>query len=162
VAASDPEFSTSGITHIRDEFMNRSIAILSLSMMGAMAPLSAFALEDPKVIGETKSADVIQADKARDHIDKTITVELIVKSSKNAEKQTRYYLDSEADYKADNNLAVVITYESAADFEKAGIKDIIAHYSEKTIHVTGKVIRESDQTLIYVTEAKQIKLVEKK
>jgi len=28
--------------------------------------------------------------------------------------------------------------------------------------VTGKVIRESDQTRIYVTEAKQIKLVEKK
>ena len=105
---------------------------------------------------------MIKEDKARDHIDKTITVELTVKASKNAEKQTRYYLDSEADYKADNNLAVVITYESAADFEKAGIKDIIAHYSEKTIHVTGKVIRESDQTRIYVTEAKQIKLVDKK
>ena len=142
--------------------MNRSIAILSLWMVAAMAPLPASALEDPKVAVEKKSNEVIQADKARDHLDKTITVELTVKSSKNADKQMRYYLDSEADYKADHNLAVVITYESAADFEKAGIKDIIAHYSDKTIQVTGKVIRESDQTRIYVTEARQIKLVEKK
>ncbi len=142
--------------------MNRLIAILSLSVLAMIAPRKSSALDAPKVAIETKSADVIQASKARDHIDKTITVELTVKSSKNAEKQTRYYLDSEADYKAENNLAVVITYESASDFEKAGIKDIIAHYSDKTIHVTGKVIRESDQTRIYVTEAKQIKLVEKK
>lgn len=109
-----------------------------------------------------QKADVIPADKARDHVDKTITTEFTVKSYKNADSSKRYYLDSEADYKADNNLAVIITYDSAAAFEKAGIKDVIAHFADKKVRVTGKVIRESDQTRIYVTEPKQIELLDKK
>lgn len=140
--------------------MIRLKTILSLSILGVAAPLTISALDAPKVAIE-KPADVIQASKASDHIDMTITVELTVKSSKNADKQMRYYLDSEVDYKADQNLALVITYDSAKDFEKAGIKDIIAHFSDKTIRATGKVIRESDQTRIYITEAKQIQMVKK-
>lgn len=109
-----------------------------------------------------QKAEIIPAEKARDHVDKTITTEFTVKSYKNAESSKRYYLDSEADYKAENNLAVIITYDSAAAFEKAGIKDIIAHYADKKVRVTGKVLHESDQTRIYVTEPKQIELVGKK
>ena len=88
--------------------MIRLKTILSLSILGVAAPLTISALDAPKVSIE-KPADVIQAPKARDHIDMTITVELTVKSSKNADKQMRYYLDSEVDYKADQNLALVIT-----------------------------------------------------
>ena len=109
-----------------------------------------------------QKAEIIPAEKARDHVDKTITTEFTVKSYKNAESSKRYYLDSEADYKAENNLAVIITYDSAAAFEKAGIKDIIAHFADKKVRVTGKVLHESDQTRIYVTEPKQIELVGKK
>lgn len=109
-----------------------------------------------------QKAEIIPADKARDHVDKTITTEFTVKSYKNADSSKRYYLDSEADYKAENNLAVIITYDSAAAFEKAGIKDVIAHFADKKVRVTGKVIRESDQTRIYVTEPKQIELLDKK
>jgi len=108
---------------------------------------------------EVKKVDVIDASKARDHIDKLITTELTVKSAKDANTSKVVYLDSEEDYKAENNLAIVIPYATVEEYKKTGVEDVIKYYMGKKIRVTGKVIRQSDQTRIIVTEIKQIELV---
>lgn len=108
---------------------------------------------------EAKKAEVIPAEKARDHLDKSITTELTVKSAKDANTSKVVYLDSEEDYKSEKNLALVIPYATVEDFKKAGIDDVIKHFMGKKIRVTGKVIRQSDQTRIIVTEMKQIEMV---
>ncbi|MFM7317488.1 MAG: hypothetical protein ACKO85_15160 [Isosphaeraceae bacterium] len=108
---------------------------------------------------EAKKAEVIPADKAREHLDKSITTELTVKSAKDANTSKVVYLDSEENYKAENNLALVIPYATVEEFKKAGVEDVIKHFMGKKIRVTGKVIRQSDQTRIVVSEVKQIELV---
>jgi len=53
---------------------------------------------------------------------------------------------------------VVISYDHADAFKQAGIDDPADYYRSKTIRVTGKVIRENDQTRIRVEDPKQIEL----
>jgi hypothetical protein len=102
---------------------------------------------------------VIPATEARNHVDETCTVEMTVRSSKNAAPRREYYLDSEEDFRDEKNLALVISYDHADLFKQAGIDDPAEHYKGKTLRVTGKVIRESDQVRIRVEDPKQIKLV---
>ena len=69
----------------------------------------------------------------------------IARSSKNAAPRREYYLDSEEDFHDEKNFAVVISYDHADLFKKAGIDDAAEHYKGKSLRVTGKVIRENDQ-----------------
>jgi hypothetical protein len=105
---------------------------------------------------------VIPAEKARDHVGRECTVIMTVRSSKNAVPRRTYFLDSEADFHDEKNLAVVISYDDADKFHEMGIDDPALHYKDKKIRVTGKVIDEDDQIRIHVTDPKQIKLVEPK
>lgn len=144
-------FSTLGQTGVL--FMNLRflmvLAVLSMANFGGNVAAAK----------EVKKVDVIDASKARDHIDKLITTELTVKSAKDANTSKVVYLDSEEDYKAENNLAIVIPYATVEEYKKTGVEDVIKYYMGKKIRVTGKVIRQSDQTRIIVTEIKQIELV---
>jgi hypothetical protein len=103
---------------------------------------------------------VVAAPDAKNHIDKECTVEMTVRSSKNAAPRREYYLDSEEDFRDDKNFAVVISYDHADLFKKAGIDDPAEYYKEKKLRVTGKVIRENAQVRIRVEDPKQIKVVD--
>lgn len=105
---------------------------------------------------------VIASAEAHEHVGEECTVEMTVRASKNAEKRRTYYLDSEEDFRDAKNLAVLIDYEHAGAFKEAGIADPAAHYRGKVIRVRGKIIAESDQVRIRVTDPKQIELVEPK
>jgi hypothetical protein len=120
-----------------------------------LAPLAIAGADDDK-----KAAAVVPADKAKEHIDQECTVEMTVRSSKNAAPRREYYLDSEEDFRDEKNFAVVISYDHADLFKKAGIDDPSEHYKGKKLRVTGKVIRENDQIRIRVEDPKQIKIVE--
>ncbi len=109
---------------------------------------------------DEKPPAVVKADDARNHIDERCTVELTVRSSKNAAPRREYYFDSEEDFHDEKNFAVVISYDLADLFKKAGIDDAAEHYKGKSLRVTGKVIRENDQVRIRVEDPKQIKIVE--
>jgi hypothetical protein len=107
-----------------------------------------------------KPPAVVAAPDAKNHIDKECTVEMTVRSSKNAAPRHEYYLDSEEDYRDEKNFAVVISYDHAELFKKAGIDDPAEYSKEKKLRVTGKVIRENDQVRIRVEDPKQIKIVD--
>lgn len=108
---------------------------------------------------DEKPAKVVSAPQAREHVGERCTVEMTVRSSKNAAPRREYYLDSEEDFHHDDNVAVVISYDHIEAFQKAGIDDPSEHYKGKKIRVTGKVIHENDQTRIRVEDPGQIKVV---
>jgi hypothetical protein len=141
--------------------MNRRIMTACFSMAIAFGIGTAGAQERTRTQAAPKAVKVAP-EKALEHVGETVIVEMVVRSGKKADTSERYFLDSDADYKSPTNLAVVIPFETAKAIEKGGVKDILAHYSDKTIRVTGKVVRSADQTRIFVTNAKQIELVEKK
>ena len=103
---------------------------------------------------------MVKAADARNHIDERCTVELTVRSSKNAAPRREYYLDSEEDFHDENNFAVVISYDHAEAFQKAGIDDPAEYYKGKKLRVTGKVIHENDQTRMRVEAPDQIKVMD--
>jgi DNA/RNA endonuclease YhcR with UshA esterase domain len=109
---------------------------------------------------DEKPPAVVKAAEARNHINERCTVEMTVKSSKNAAGRSEYYLDSEEDFHDEKNFAVVISYDHADLFKKAGIDDPAEHYKGKSLQVTGKVIHENEQVRIRVEDPKQIKIVE--
>ena len=129
----------------------------AFGLLGGLLALSSSAWAD-----EPAAKATIAAADARDHVGETCTVELTVRLSKNAAPPREYYLDSEKDFRDEKNLAVVISYDHADLFKKAGIDDPSAHYKGKTLRVTGKIIREKDQTRIRVEDPKQITLVDDK
>ena len=130
--------------------VNRRLLLAALILIG---PVRASASDET-------DAKVIPATQARDHLDETCTVEMTVRSSKNAAPRKEYYLDSEEDFRDEKNLAVVISYDYADLFKQAGIDDPAEYFKGKQIRVTGKVIREAEQVRIRVEDPKQIKLVE--
>jgi hypothetical protein len=110
------------------------------------------------------SADKLLAPiEARKAVGKTITVQMTVKAAKDRlEKRGEIYLDSEEDFKDEKNFAVVINKEGAADLKKKGIEDPAAHFKNQAIVATGEVKEVDNVPRIEISEAKQIKLVDKK
>ena len=128
-----------------------------LAFLLLLAPSSLAFAEDPK-----PEAKPIPAAEAKDHLDKEATFEMVVRSSKDAEKSKVIYLDSEVDYKDPKTLVVVISYDHLDAFKKAKIDEPAKYYLDKTIRVTGTPRKESDQIRIRVEDPKSIKVIEAK
>ena len=109
---------------------------------------------------DDKPPKLVMASDAKNHIDERCIVEMTVRSSKNAAPRREYYLDSEEDFHAQDNLAVVISYDHIEAFQKVGIDDPAEHYKGKKLRVTGKVIHENDQVRMRVEDPKQIVVVD--
>ncbi len=96
-------------------------------------------------------------------VGKEVTVQMVVRSSKNAlAGRHEIYLDSEEDFRDEKNLAIVITEEGAGKFKEVGIDDPAEHFRGKTIRVTGTVTRKDDRPRIEVSDPKAIRLIEQK
>jgi hypothetical protein len=94
-------------------------------------------------------------------VGEVVTVEMTVRASKNAlEKRGEIYLDSESDFHDAKNLAAVISRDGAASFREAGVEDPAAHFKERVIRVSGKLILVEGRPRIDVHVATQIVLVE--
>jgi hypothetical protein len=111
---------------------------------------------------EKAKPEVVAASDAKKHVGKRCTVEMTVRSSKNAAPRREYYLDSEEDFHDENNFAVVISYDHDEAFQQAGITDPAEHYKGKKLRVTGEVIHENEQVRMRVDDPKQIEVVEDK
>jgi DNA/RNA endonuclease YhcR with UshA esterase domain len=100
---------------------------------------------------------------ARKQIGKEIHVEMEVKSAKNAlEKRGEIYLDSEENFRDENNFAVVITKKGAESLKTAGIDDPADHFRGKKIVAKGTVSEVDGIPRIEIDDAKQIRIAEKK
>jgi hypothetical protein len=105
---------------------------------------------------------IIPAAEARQHLNEECVVELTVRSSKHAVPRRVTYLDSEADFKDPENLAILISDEVLPKFREADIEDPSAYYKGKTIRVTGKItlFLELNAVRVHVTDPKQVEVVD--
>jgi hypothetical protein len=108
---------------------------------------------------ETKPLTPVEAIKK---VNEHVTVQMLVKATKNRlEKRGEIYLDSEADFRDEKNLGVVVTKTGAAKFKEAGVDDPAVHFKDKTVRVKGTVILKEERPRIEVDDPKQIQVVEK-
>jgi hypothetical protein len=100
-------------------------------------------------------------EQARKKIGAKITVQMTVRAAKDRlKKRGEIYLDSQTNFRAANNFAVVITKAGAASLKAAGIDNPAMHYKGKTIRATGVVKQVDKIPRIEIDDAQQIKLVD--
>jgi hypothetical protein len=139
--------------------MRRNISLIRPFFVSSFA-LAALVCIAGAARADDKPPRVVAAADAKNHVDERCTVEMTVRSSKNAAPRREYYLDSEEDFHDENNFAVVISYDHVEPFQRAGIDDPAEHYRGKKLRVTGTVIHENDQIRIRVEKPEQIKIVD--
>jgi hypothetical protein len=110
----------------------------------------ALARADEKVIGP---------EEARDHFNETVTLEMVVKSSMEMTSGV-VLLNSEKDRRNVMNLSLFIKKDTVALFKKAKIVDPAAHYKDKTVRVTGKLITYLRRPAIELKGPDDIRIVE--
>jgi hypothetical protein len=136
----------SQILNFRRVFM----IVRCLFVVGLLS-FSAFAAEDKE-----KPLTPIEA---RKQVGKEISVEMEVKSAKNAlEKRGEIYLDSEENFRDEKNFAVVITKKGAESLKAANIDNPADHFRGKTIRAKGKVTEVAGVPRIEIDDAKQIQI----
>ena len=93
-------------------------------------------------------------------VNEEVTVQMLVKAAKNRlEKRGEIYLDSEENFKDENNLGIVITKIGATKFMEAGVNDPAVHFQDKIIRVKGTVIIKEERSRIEVDDPKQIQII---
>jgi hypothetical protein len=109
---------------------------------------------------EPAQEKALTALQARDKVGSEVLVELTVKAAKNRlEKRGEILLDSEEDFRDENNLAIVVTREGATSFRSRQIEDPAVHFVGKMIRVRGTVILKDDRLRIEINDAAHIVLV---
>lgn len=117
----------------------------------------------PLVLCTAASDKPLSPIEARKRVGETITVEMIVRASKNRlEKHKEIYLDAELDFRDKKNFAVVINVEGAAKFKTAGIAEPAGYFKGKTIRATGTVVIHQSVPRIVVSDPKQVRVVNRK
>jgi DNA/RNA endonuclease YhcR with UshA esterase domain len=142
----------------------RSFALLlPLSAVFAIAADAPKALTKSDEVKKTESEEtkLIKAEEAKDHIDKTVTVEFTVVAAKELVDKNICFLNSEKNVKSPTNFTAFIKntkkFKEASKLEKPAV-----HYFKKKVQVTGKVVKFQEKLEIVIESPDQIKIVEEK
>ena len=95
---------------------------------------------------------------AANRVNEQVTVEMLVRATKNCPHCSQIFLDSEEDHHDPNNLAVAVTETGAAGFKGARIDDPATHFKGKVIRVTGIVTLKDNRPQIEVDDPGQIEV----
>jgi DNA/RNA endonuclease YhcR with UshA esterase domain len=104
-------------------------------------------------------AKALSPAEAAKKINERVVVEMEVKSTGG---NTNRYLNSEKDYRSDDNFTIFLPGGVLEKFKDAQIEDPAIFYMGKTIRVTGVVILVDEKPQIKIANPDQIKVVEKK
>jgi DNA/RNA endonuclease YhcR with UshA esterase domain len=137
-----------------------SLSVPEEALMRRPVALLALALAVVALAAEDKEAKPLSPAEAIKRVGQKVTVEMRVRASKNAlEHRGEIYLDSEENFRDEENLAVVINKDGAARFKEAGVDDPAAHFKGKTVRVTGTVTLQEKRPRVVVNDPKQLRLV---
>lgn len=95
------------------------------------------------------------------HVNEKCTVEMEVKSVGKASSREMYFLNSNVDFQAADNFQVMLGAKAVEGYKRREIPDIRAHFTGKTIRITGTVKLFKGKPEIVVNEPEQIIVVEK-
>ena len=122
--------------------------------------LLALVIVTPAAASDDKETKPVTPADAAKMVDKKGTVEMEVKSSGWASGV--FFLNSEEDFKSENNFTIFTSKDGATKFKEAKVDDPAAQFKGKTVRVTGTVKLYKDKPEIVVDDPKQIETVEKK
>lgn len=106
------------------------------------------------------AAEVVTPADAKKYLNGRCTVEFEVRAA-NVQPSTPPigFLNSEADFRSEQNFTAVVFDEGLKKFEAAGVKDFAAHFKNRRIRVTGQVSARKDRYQIVVSDPQQIELL---
>jgi alkaline phosphatase D len=108
-----------------------------------------------------KSAGPDLGAEARKHVGKEWTVEMTVQATGTSRAKTLVFLNSDADFRGDRNLTIVLDMKALeADLKTAKIANPAKHYAGKKVRVRGTVSLFNKQPQIRVKKLGQIEVVE--
>lgn len=119
-------------------------------------PVPLIALVLTAVAADAPVKPITPAEAAR-RVNEKVTVEMRVQSTGG---RTNCYLNSEEDFKDEANFTVFIPKETLDKFKEVKIEDPATYFKDKTIHVTGRVIRVMEKPRIVIQDPAQIKVLE--
>ena len=105
------------------------------------------------------AAEPITPAEAAKMVGEEVTVAMTVESS--ALREGRCFLNSEANFRSDDNFTLFIDHAAMAKFKEAGIDDPSSHFRGKKVHATGKVAKFRDRPQIALAGPDAIKLIDK-
>jgi DNA/RNA endonuclease YhcR with UshA esterase domain len=108
------------------------------------------------------ASGVVTAEKAGQFLNQRITVEMAIRSVGKATTTERYYLNSKASYRDNDNFAITFTRPVIDQLKAQGISDlsgIEAHFKGRTIRVTGMVSEYQSRAQVDITSLDQIQIV---
>lgn len=98
---------------------------------------------------------------AKNHVGKSIAVEMVVKASKKSVKRKLVFLDSHEPHTDPDNLGVTLTEAVEADLaRKHSTDDVAKFFRDRTIRATGTIVRREDHTYLDLEKAEHLSLVE--
>jgi DNA/RNA endonuclease YhcR with UshA esterase domain len=128
---------------------------------------TALAADAPKVeskserteAGQAEETKIITPEEAKDYLDKTVTVEFTVVSSRELLDKNIGFLNSERDLKSKTNFTAF--FKNMKKFKEASkIEKPADHFLKKKVRVTGKIIKYREKFEIEIESPEQIKIVE--
>ena len=75
--------------------------------------------------------------------------------------RSRFFLNSESNYRSADNFVLFIGKKGSAKFKRAGIADPADHFNGKKVRATGTVQLYRDRPEIVIEDPKQIEIAEK-
>jgi alkaline phosphatase D len=115
----------------------------------------------PKRTRPVKKGEIDLAAEARKHLDKEWTVELTVRATGRSRTSSLVFLNSEKDFKSEQNLTIVLDLKALdRELKAARITDPAKHFAGKKIRVRGTVSEFRGNPQIEVKKLDQILLVE--
>lgn len=98
---------------------------------------------------------IISPEQAQKALNKVCAVQMVVASTGLSKNQKLLFLNSQVNYRAPNNFAIVATL----DVEGKEAEALAAGYEKKTIRATGKVTRLNQQWQIVVDNLRQVEIL---
>jgi hypothetical protein len=98
---------------------------------------------------------------AADHVDQRCTVEMVVRSVGYGRTRPVVFLNSEADFQDTRNFTAHITEVGTQRFKEARVSDFKSHFQDKTIRVTGTVVRHNDELQILVNDPSSVEILDR-
>ena len=111
-------------------------------------------------IGPENVSKPIGPEEAARKVNQEVTLRMKVKSA--MMRRGACLLNSEDNYKDSNNFTLLISSEGMEKFKDAEIADPAAHFKDKTVQASGKVVLDRTHFQIVITGPEQIKIVEAK
>jgi hypothetical protein len=113
-------------------------------------------------LSQQPPGSVITPDQAAKYVGQRCTIELTVQNFSKATRSDRYYLNTKANYRDEDNFTVTFTKPVFDQLRVRNVMDPKLYFEQRTIRVTGVVTEFNGRLQIEIDDLSQIELIDTK